>query len=150
MKKQSPTNIPIQERLGFLMQRTAGAMRNHMHRLIQSKSPDLSFEQWMALNWLVSHEQACQKEMAQAMDRDKANITRIVIGLEKKGLIQRTSDEKDGRMLRAGLTDQGRELMGRLMPPVLEEYQLLLEGLTDEELQVAKKVLNHLFVKLKQ
>ncbi len=52
--------------------------------------------------------------LSQRLLCDKSNVTRIVRGLEKQGLIERKAHETDGRTLRLYLTPQGQETCNRI------------------------------------
>ncbi|MGK5636904.1 MarR family winged helix-turn-helix transcriptional regulator [Streptomyces sp. URMC 126] len=52
--------------------------------------------------------------------------------LEERGLVVRTPDETDGRGVRVSLTDEGRELVDRVLPEHLATERRLLGALTGE------------------
>ena len=140
--------IPVEDRLGFIITRTSWAIRGHMNAKLHSLGVDLTPEQWMALNWLFHHPQACQQDLALAMHKNKANITRILDGLCAKGYVARVTDGDDRRRFRLQLSNDAQAMMQRILPPMLKEYANLLAGLNDSQIQIAKDLLNHIFNKL--
>jgi DNA-binding MarR family transcriptional regulator len=51
----------------------------------------------------------------------KSNVTAVIDSLEEKGLVARQPDAEDRRVVRVGLTEQGRSLAARL-PPLKELF----------------------------
>lgn len=54
------------------------------------------------------------KEFAETSRTSTATLSRTSAGLEKKGLVRRTRDEKDNRRLIIELSSQGTKLVGRM------------------------------------
>ncbi|HEV2473877.1 MAG TPA: MarR family transcriptional regulator, partial [Chthonomonadales bacterium] len=76
----------------------------------------------------------------------KTNITRLVDGLEKEGLVVRSSKPQDRRVVLAELTDQGDMLLQSVLPGHLHELRRLWNGLDEEETQA----LVDLLIRLRQ
>lgn len=143
-----PNLIPVEDRLGFLITRTSWAIRGHMNAKLHSLGVDLTPEQWMALNWLYHHPGACQQDLALALHKNKANITRILDGLSAKGLVARKDDSADRRRFLLTLSIEAQAMMQAILPAMLAEYSTLLTGLSENEIAQAKQVLNHIFYHL--
>ncbi|GGH78794.1 MarR family 2-MHQ and catechol resistance regulon transcriptional repressor [Pullulanibacillus pueri] len=63
------------------------------------------------------------------------SMTYVIDKLEKKGYIRRRPCPDDRRVIYAGITEQGHELMETIFPKHQEVLTRLLEGVTDEEKQ---------------
>jgi DNA-binding MarR family transcriptional regulator len=74
------------------------------------------------------------RRLAETLDVSQASATGIVDRMEQRGLIERTRDDEDRRVVRVGLTDQGRTTIGGLAAERLEHLAQILEQLTDDEL----------------
>jgi DNA-binding MarR family transcriptional regulator len=82
-----------------------------------------------------------QEEISERLLMDKTTTARALKQLELRGYITRTRDPDDRRRYRLRTTTKGDEMI----PPVLEAREIaqkaLYEGLTEEELSVASKIL---------
>ena len=65
--------------------------------------------------------------------------------LEEKGLIQRIIDTKQKRLVKkVSLTDKGRELLFKIGPEIKQSYESLIEGISEEEIEILRKILEKL------
>ncbi|MEV6264701.1 MarR family transcriptional regulator [Streptomyces sp. NPDC051784] len=60
-----------------------------------------------------------------------AAVTKRLRALQEAGFIARRSDARDRRVAHVGLTDEGRELVDRLLPAQLAYERSVLSGLDD-------------------
>jgi MarR family transcriptional regulator for hemolysin len=96
-------------------------------------------EQWALLFRLHERGSMNQQDLAVATSRDNASITRSVIVLEKKQLIQRQSGQ-DRRNHYISLTPVGEELVPRLIVCVKKGLERATRGLKAEEIAVLEKL----------
>ncbi|MFD2444567.1 MarR family winged helix-turn-helix transcriptional regulator [Bacillus sp. CGMCC 1.16607] len=71
---------------------------------------DLTNDQHFTLRYMNQVGTCTSSELAEVFDVQKSAITAIIQRLWEKGLIQRTRDEKDRRVVYLTLTDKGNEL----------------------------------------
>ena len=80
------------------------------------------------------------RDVAATLACDSSNLTGITDRLEERGLVQRTSDEKDRRIKLLVLTEEGqrlrRELVARLHQP-----PAAIDNLTDDDLRALQRLL---------
>ena len=80
------------------------------------------------------------QDLARRLARDRAQITRAVQSLERKGLIERRALPEDGRVSLLVLTDEGRttiqtietalaEVVGEILSPLPEGERVRFKGL---------------------
>ncbi|MDM0112482.1 MarR family transcriptional regulator [Variovorax sp. J22R133] len=62
-------------------------------------------------------------DLSTTLDATRTQVTRLLDGLEKKGLAQRLPGRGDRRSLELSLTDAARDLLRRAAPSVHEGYQ---------------------------
>jgi len=72
------------------------------------------------------------------------NITYVVDKLEQKGFVQRRSCSEDRRLIYADLTEAGQKLIEDVFPQHAEVIHQAVNGLTDEEKEVANLLLKKL------
>jgi DNA-binding MarR family transcriptional regulator len=76
-------------------------------------------------------------DLARRVVVSKSRLTYQVDRLERAGLVRRSLSSQDGRVVRASLTELGREALARVRPGhrgTVREY--LVDVLTDDELDV--------------
>ena len=73
-----------------------------------------------ALGFQVPEELATPAVLADKLRLSRSNVTGLLDGLEKDGLLERVHDPVDRRSVRLGLTDQGRALADRLVMGIAE------------------------------
>lgn len=101
--------------------------------LIGIKDTDLTSGQPKVLDYLLFHDGAVQKEIAEACHIEPATITSVLLGMENKGLIVRKNLNGNRRSLYVYLTDKGKLLAKQveLQFGIIEEKALT--GFGDDE-----------------
>jgi DNA-binding MarR family transcriptional regulator len=64
--------------------------------------------------------------------------------LEKKGFVRRVPSEEDKRRLNVYLTDDGRNIKGKLVTTVTGFAETAFAGLTPKEIAELTRILNHI------
>lgn len=77
---------------------------------------------------------ACLHALGDALSVTRPNVTKLVDGLERSGLVERLPHPHDRRMVQAHLTPPGRGVAERALPGRRAHVETLWDGLTDEEL----------------
>ena len=129
---------------GFLLYRTAIAVKAELRREFQNAGLDVTPEQWTVLCALWEKDGLSQGELAHNTAKDKTTITRILDLLEKKRLAFRRRQESDRRVYEIYLTKEGRELREKLAPVFINMHSRLNKGIAPEEVQLMIRVLNKL------
>lgn len=105
-------------------------------------------EQWALLEHLEREPGCSQKELAEALFKDRSNITRILDKLEKQGLLNRSDHTEDRRIYLINLTDSGRKLQPYLRKAANNTQEVMTSGLTDKEFKLFLKLLNKIEILL--
>ncbi len=83
---------------------------------------------------------AC-REVGQKLYTRVPDVTRLVDGLERLGLVRRERSDEDRRVVRVSLTRKGLQLLRKLDQPVLDIHARQFEGWSDRELRdLARKL----------
>lgn len=69
-------------------------------------------------------------ELARDLQLSASGVTRMVLPLEKRGVVLRESDPSDARASKVGLTDAGRTLLDEALAHVAEKGAKLLRRLS--------------------
>jgi DNA-binding MarR family transcriptional regulator len=95
----------------------AGALRPAILRLgrrlrqMRDESLDLNGNQLSAMSVLLNSGDLLMGELAAAEKVQPPSMTRIVNGLEERGLVARTADPRDRRQCLVSLTEPGRQIL---------------------------------------
>lgn len=95
----------------------ANALRPSVMRLarrlrqMRDDSLDLNSNQLSAMGVLLNHGDLPMGELAAQEKMQPPSMTRIVNGLEERGLVTRQPDPHDRRSARVSLTDDGRQIL---------------------------------------
>jgi DNA-binding MarR family transcriptional regulator len=74
-------------------------------------------------------------DLAEQALLSQSRVSRLVTELEQRGLMQRRGCEKDTRVVYAGITDEGRELVERAQDPHSESIEeRFFKGLSEKEI----------------
>jgi DNA-binding MarR family transcriptional regulator len=104
------------------------------HILGVARGLDLSFSQMRALFVLSdSHEELAVHELAELLGLSMATAGRAVQGLAKADMVTRREDDRDRRIKRVRLSEQGRRFVDGLMQAHREAVRDCLESLSDHE-----------------
>ena len=97
---------------------------------------DVSAAHW-PLIWSVYREPGrSQEELSQDICLDKSTVARSLVQLEERGYIVRLPKAEDKRCLLVYPTEKTHELVPTLRTIVSDWYDHILDGMTDEELEV--------------
>ncbi len=72
-------------------------------------------------------------ELAEMAGVTRATMTGLVDTLERDGLVTRTPDPNDRRMMSVSLTDQGRSRLQQILPGYFQRIAALMSPLTEAE-----------------
>jgi DNA-binding MarR family transcriptional regulator len=109
---------------------------------IIDKKDDISFLELKGLAAFIDENREYSvSEISNLIHLPLPNITSIINRLEKKKIVKKQRDSKDGRMVRVGLTNKGKKLRYEFMQRRVQEVKGLLDRLTVEE---QNKLLNAL------
>jgi len=134
------------EPVGPMLIRTARAVGNMLQRMFVSRGFDISVEHWtIMVNLFVRQNGQFQQQLADRTYRDKAAITRLVDGLEKRGLVIREEGKADRRQKKIYLTQKGEKLMVELFPVAETAQKRGLQGIDPEKMLVFEEVLQQIF-----
>ena len=134
-----------------------GKMINHLSSCLRSRSQKVHCSlgignaQGKILNYLLVESElhpVYQKDIEKEFSLRPPTVTEMLKSLEARGLIVRFPDEQDGRYKRIMFTEKAAAVKETLSAEIHETEELLLQGISGEELQefiqVMEKMLNNL------
>lgn len=137
--------VIVENALGFWIHRVYQASRNQMYRTFREHGDDITPEQWAVLIRLWEQDGRVQGELSEVTFRDAPTMSRIVAGMEERGLLERRVDPDDGRVRRVHLTRHGRALEKKLVPLVERIVAGMVEGIDERALVTTRNTLRKMF-----
>ncbi|HEK9098808.1 MarR family transcriptional regulator [Bacillus pfraonensis] len=128
---------------GYLVHRTDVKLTNYFMK--QLKPYGVTPEQWSLISILDSQRGMTQKDLAQTIDKDHSTIVRMIHSMERKGFVVKNFNEHDKRSHYIFLTEKGEEIKKDILPVVKNANDFVTSGLTSEEVQQLKVLLNKLY-----
>jgi DNA-binding MarR family transcriptional regulator len=83
---------------------------------------------------LDRYPRATMAELSRLAAVTPQTMHRLVVGMERRGLVQRQRLDDDRKSLKVEITGQGAELLGRAEVTLMKEQDALLESFTSPEL----------------
>ena len=101
----------------------------------------LSMEQAIVLKLLSDQNGRPQHDLALVTSRDKTSLTRLLSGMEKKGLIIRRQSKKDKRVNHVFITNSGLNEMEKAKPIMIQLINRAIEGIDENRIEAAKELI---------
>ena len=127
---------------GLLIARVALIHRTRVSEYLAKHN--LYVGQEMLLKCLWNQDGLSQKEIADQMGIQAATATKMVIRMERSGLVERKTDPEDQRVSQVYLTDLGRSLQSAVEEGWLTIEQEILKGFSLEERLLLRRYLEQL------
>ena len=137
------------ELYSFTTGKASTAVARRLQKNFKQSGMEITIEQWSVLYHLWKQEGMSQQELCNATFRDKPSITRLVDNLEKQKLVRRVASKEDRRINMIYLTDAAKKLQEQSMDLANQTLNEALEGVTNEEIEICKAVLQRVYDNLK-
>lgn len=102
---------------------------------------NLAPEQNLIMMMLWEKDGISPNEISLHLNKDKANIARMIASLEKKRYIKRMADPCDKRTFKVHLTDEGRQLECQVAPILKEASRTVMDGISAEQALQLQEIL---------
>ncbi|HZH94863.1 MAG TPA: MarR family transcriptional regulator [Flavisolibacter sp.] len=139
------THFKKGELYSFITGKASTAIARRLQKKFNSAGVNLTIEQWSVLYHLWKSDGMNQQELCNATFRDKPSITRLVDNLEKLDLVKRVSDGRDRRINKVFLTKNAEALEERSMALAEETLNDALAGVSQEQIEMCKEVLQKVY-----
>ncbi|MBV7533156.1 MarR family winged helix-turn-helix transcriptional regulator [Chitinophaga sp. sic0106] len=126
------------------------SLRQYVHVKIKENNWDISMELVEILGLVYRRKGLNQQEIADIIVKDKSSMTYLIDNLVRKGLVERTEDQRDRRNKLISITEKGRLLMEELNPWVTEIYEKATRELMTDDVLKALSVARKMNDNLKQ
>lgn len=132
---------------GLLRELTIAVHRNIGVELSEHELGDMKGPQSMALGYIIhasTKDELYVKDLEKYMKIRKSTASELVSRLEKNGYVRTEKSQKDGRLKRLIVTEEGHEAHDRILYLLQEVDDRLVAGLSKEEVDTFVRILNKL------
>lgn len=112
--------------------------------MLKEENIPLTPDQWVMLEAIKELDEPHQKELASHLRKDPASVKRTIDILEKQRLLIRSKHPGDKRAFRLVLTPEGKDLMHRLFPLMIDFEAQGVKGLNMEEMELFERILKRI------
>ncbi len=140
--------MDLEDSPGFLVNRTALRIKKEFHHLLDEQGFAVTPEQCVVLWQLWSHDGGVQRDLASTTFKDMTNMTRILDGLERRGLVFRKRDKHDRRCSRIFLTAEGRAVREGILSVAGQLAERAYNGLNEDQVEDFKAMLRLVYANL--
>lgn len=130
----------LDENIGVLIRNAHLNISNYAKK--QLEPFNLAPEQNLIMMTLWKKDGLSPNELSFQLNKDKANVARMIASLEKKGYITRVDDPSDKRTFKVQLTEEGKQLECLVLPVLKEAHQNVVKGISKEQLDVLQNMIS--------
>jgi MarR family. len=105
--------------------------------------------QFVALQWLFEDGDMTIGELSMKMDLAFSTTTDLIDRMEKNGLVRRVKDEKDRRVVRVHLLNDGVRIINEVIRKRQKYLSEILDDYSDEEVRALRDQLKKLHQRMK-
>ncbi len=132
----------LKSRIGMKLVRIGKMTRAIAVQRFSAKNFEITPEQLMVLSALIDHDGLYQRQIGMITLKDRPNITRIINILEKMNFVTRKPDVNKRKIYKIFVTDEGKNVVKKVMPTALELWENIVDGVNEDELEITLKVMN--------
>jgi len=137
--------INAEETVFYLLDKSIRLYRQMSQRRLNSEGLNITIDQWLILNTLKNNPEATQNEIAEAVFKDTASLTRIIDLLVKKKFLGRKTSGTDRRRFELKITTEGKDLLEKVEKVISINRKTAMKGLSEKE-ALLKELLNRICV----
>jgi len=114
-------------------------------RAFEALDLELTIEQWVLLHQIYElGEGASQSDIVKGAFRNRATTSRVIGGLERRGLIVKTRFRGDQKRFKLALSEQGRAIFEKSLPSALALRELAIKDIGPQEFETFLRVLDQI------
>ena len=132
--------------LGYLVRRLHNLTGQHAEALFADA--DVTFPQWVVLMGVRDGIANTCGEIARHLDYDTGATTRLVDHLEERGYLRRHRSTSDRRVVHLEVTPAGKALAKSAMPHLINFWNKVLEGFSQDEASQLISLLTRLIARV--
>lgn len=127
--------------LGYLTIVTGRLFMSTLSRQLTRRGLDLTAEQWGVLRLLLNEDGQTQEALLRATRYEKSTLSRLLDGMEKKGLVERRRGVKDARRKTVFLKPLGAEQGEAVTAIALRSLEFLYADIPPQDLDTCRDII---------
>ena len=132
--------------IGFYLDKTLKKIQSVYLEAFRQHGIDLTLEQWVILERIANlGDNASQSKITELGFRNRATTSRVITGLENRGLIKRTRFEGDMKRFKLSISEDGWNLIKKVTPFNKELRAIGYQGLSENEINSLITILERLW-----
>lgn len=141
---------PFYDQASFEPERSIGYLLKRLSKLSSAQieasfaGSDLTLTHWIALAMLHHRQADTGADLARWIGHDSGATTRLIDGLESRGLVERRRCPDDRRVVRLAVTPEGLRRFDALTPLLLEVWNEALADFRHDEVETLIAMLGRL------
>lgn len=125
----------LSKEIAVYLNLSACKLKQYTAAILKQNNVGLTPEQFLLIDLLWNQGSMTQQQMADAMQKDKNSITKLVDALEKKGLVLREKDKTDRRSNKLVLTPNAEKMKSGAKECGISMLDNILTGIDEDELR---------------
>lgn len=135
-------NYNYEDAINYRIQRIFRTYRRHVEDRLTALGLYPGQEHMLMQLW--NEEGVTQSALVERLCVEPSTVTKSLQRLEKVGFVERRQDSEDSRVSRVYLTDAGRELQVPVRQIWCDLEKVMVDGLSDVELALLRRILGQI------
>jgi len=134
---------PLKDYLPYLLNRAGARIATSFSEEIRALGATL--QTWRVLAALYERDGRRMGELSEITSIEVSTLTRLVDGMEKRGLAARRRDIGDARVVTLFVTPAGRRMTQKILPIAQRYEKVVLQGFSEAEAALLKAALHRVY-----
>ncbi|TZG25915.1 MarR family winged helix-turn-helix transcriptional regulator [Sphingomonas montanisoli] len=141
---------PFYTKADFVPERSIGYLVHRLKKLGTARAEtlfadqDINLSQWIAMFHIRYRMAITAAEISKCLGHNSGAVTRMLDQLDERGLILRTRDQADRRVVKLEMTEAGQTMLSRLTPVMMDLWNEHLSIFTRDEAETLITLLQRL------
>jgi MarR family transcriptional regulator for hemolysin len=135
----------LEEILFYSLERSIKSYRQFAQQQLTKNGFDVTIDQWLLLKTLHDSPEQTQQQIAQAIFKDFASVTRIIELLVGKEYIIRSPHPTDRRRFQLKLTPTAVKILDVMQPLIENNRRTALKDVNEQQISQFQQVLNLIY-----
>ena len=140
----------LKKRIGSLVYITGTLIRGFSTQTFTDKQFGITPDQYVILYLLTeNHEIKYQRQLAEIMFKDRANISRIIDIMHQNNLIEKIPDSNGRKIYKLVVTEKGRQIKEKILETDIYLRTQITKGISKEELTTTFNTLEKMNINIR-
>lgn len=126
----------------YTIDKSIKSYRQFAQKRLKEAGFTITIDQWLVLKAIEQDSLASQQQIAAAVFKDVASITRMIELMVQKGYLSREFHSADRRRFKITLTEKGEDVIEKMQPYVNVNRKQALQGISEGDIKIVQEVLS--------